>query len=194
MADESLLEGVDLDRIEAAVKEILIAVGEDPKRDWLLKTPSRVARMYAEMFRGLRENPERHLETVFDEDHHEMVILREIPFHSMCEHHLLPFSGQAHIAYIPGGKIVGLSKLARIVDAYAARPQVQERLTSQIANLLAHQVQAKGTAGVMDARHSCMTCRGVKKASSVMVTSALRGIMHSNQSTRAEALHLLQPR
>ncbi len=191
---ESFTEGVDLPRIEKAVREILIAVGEDPDRDGLLKTPNRVARMYAEMFRGLRESPERHLETVFDEDHHEMVILREIPFHSMCEHHLLPFSGEAHIAYIPGGKIVGLSKLARIVDAYAARPQVQERLTSQIADLLAGEVQAKGTAVVLEASHSCMTCRGVKKSGSIMVTSALRGIMHSNQSTRAEALHLLQPR
>ena len=182
---------IDLPRIEAAVREILIAVGEDPDREGLQKTPSRVARMYAELFRGLHEDAERHLETTFDEDHHEMVVLRDITFNSMCEHHLMPFEGNAHIAYIPGGQIVGLSKLARIVDAYAARPQVQERLTSQIADLLALKVHVKGCAVVLEAVHTCMTCRGVRKPGSVMVTSALRGIMHSNQSTRAEALQLL---
>lgn len=183
--------GVDQPRIEAAVREILLAVGEDPDREGLRKTPSRVARMYAELFRGLHEAPERHLETTFDEDHHEMVALRDITFNSMCEHHLMPFEGRAHIAYVPGGQIVGLSKLARIVDAYAARPQVQERLTSQIADLLAERVQVKGCAVVLQAVHTCMTCRGVRKPGSTMVTSALRGIMHSNQSTRAEALQLL---
>ncbi len=186
---------VDLSRIERAVREILLAVGEDPDRDGLKKTPARVARMYAEMFRGLSEDPAQHLETTFDEDHHELVALRDIPFNSMCEHHLMPFVGRAHIAYIPGGKIVGLSKLARIVDAYAARPQVQERLTTQIADLLAKKVHVQGCAVVLEAEHTCMTCRGVRKPGSMMVTSALRGSMHTNASTRAEALSLLhQPR
>ncbi|RMF80910.1 MAG: GTP cyclohydrolase I FolE [Planctomycetota bacterium] len=182
---------VDLPRIERAVREILIAVGEDPDREGLRKTPNRVARMYAELFRGLHDDAERHLEAVFDEDHHEMVALRDIAFNSMCEHHLMPFEGRAHIAYIPGGQIVGLSKLARIVDVFAARPQVQERLTSQIADLLSVKVHVKGCAVVLEAVHTCMTCRGVRKPGSVMVTSALRGIMRSNQSTRAEALQLL---
>ena len=183
--------GVDLPRIEHAVREILLAIGEDPDREGLRRTPARVARMYAELFRGLHEDPERYLETTFAEDHHEMVALRDIPFHSMCEHHLMPFEGKAHIAYIPDGRIVGLSKLARIVDAFAARPQVQERLTSQIADLLAKKVGVQGCAVVIEAVHTCMTCRGVKKPGSVMVTSALRGVMHSNPSTRAEALALL---
>lgn len=183
--------GVDIPRIERAVREILLAIGEDPEREGLKGTPNRVARMYAELFSGLHDNPERHLQVGFDEDHHEMVVLRDISFNSMCEHHLMPFEGKAHIAYVPGGKVVGLSKLARIVDAYAARPQVQERLTSQIADLLADRVQAKGCAVVLEAVHTCMTCRGVRKAGSVMVTSALRGIMHNNPSTRAEALQLL---
>ncbi|MCH8806988.1 MAG: GTP cyclohydrolase I FolE [Planctomycetes bacterium] len=183
--------GVDLPRIEAAVHEILIAIGEDPERQGLRETPGRVARMYAELFSGLHEDPERHLKTAFDEDHHEMVVLRDISFNSMCEHHLMPFEGKAHIAYIPGGRVVGLSKLARIVDTYSHRPQVQERLTSQIADLLAKRVQAKGCAVVLEAVHTCMTCRGVKKPGSVMVTSALRGVMHTNQATRAEALALL---
>lgn len=182
---------MDIPRIERAVREILLAIGEDPEREGLKGTPNRVARMYAELFSGLHDNPERHLQVGFDEDHHEMVVLRDISFNSMCEHHLMPFEGKAHIAYVPGGKVVGLSKLARIVDAYAARPQVQERLTSQIADLLADRVQAKGCAVVLEAVHTCMTCRGVRKAGSVMVTSALRGIMHNNPSTRAEALQLL---
>lgn len=182
---------VDLPRIERAVREILLAIGEDPQRDGLRDTPARVARMYAEMFSGLREDPQQHLETTFDEDHHEMVILRDIPFNSMCEHHLMPFEGRAHIAYIPGGQIVGLSKLARIVDCFARRPQVQERLTSQVADLLAHRVHVKGCAVVMQAVHTCMTCRGVKKPGSVMITSALRGLMQTSQPTRSEAMALL---
>ena len=149
--------------------------------------------MYAELFSGLHEDPERHLEVSFNEDHHEMVVLRDISFHSMCEHHLMPFEGKAHIAYIPEGKIVGLSKLARIVDGYSRRPQVQERLTSQIADLLSKKVGVQGCAVVLEAVHTCMTCRGVKKAGSVMVTSAIRGTMQ-NQSTRAEALQLLYRR
>lgn len=185
---------VDEPRIERAVREILIAIGEDPNRDGIRETPSRVARMYGELFAGLHDDPERHLETTFDENHHEMVVLRDVSFNSMCEHHLMPFEGKAHIAYIPGGKIIGLSKLARIVDAYALRPQVQERLTSQIADLLAQKVQVKGCAVVLEAVHTCMTCRGVKKPGSVMVTSALRGVMHTNQGTRSEALQLLYRR
>ncbi|MCA9243198.1 MAG: GTP cyclohydrolase I FolE [Phycisphaerales bacterium] len=182
---------MDIPRIERAVREILLAIGEDPDRDGLQKTPNRVARMYTELFHGLHEDPDRHLETVFDENHHELVVLRDIPFNSMCEHHLMPFEGKAHLAYIPGGKIVGLSKLARIVDGYAARPQVQERLTTQIADLLAEKVHAQGAAVVIEAVHTCMTCRGVRKPGSVMVTSALRGVMHSNESTRSEAMRLL---
>lgn len=182
---------IDEARIEQAVREILLAIGEDPDRDGLKKTPRRYARMCVELFGGLHEEPERFLETTFDEDHHEMVVLRDISFNSMCEHHLMPFEGKAHIAYIPGGKIVGLSKLARIVDSYSRRPQVQERLTSQIADLLANRVSVQGCAVVLEAVHTCMTCRGVKKPGSVMVTSALRGIMHTCEGTRAEALKLL---
>lgn len=182
---------IDVPRIERAVREILLAIGEDPEREGLKRTPLRVARMYAELFAGLHDNPEQYLETTFDENHHELVVLRDIAFNSMCEHHLMPFEGKAHIAYIPGGKIIGLSKLARIVDAFALRPQVQERLTSQVADLLHERVSVKGCAVVLEAVHTCMTCRGVKKAGSVMVTSALRGIMHTNQATRSEALSLL---
>jgi GTP cyclohydrolase I len=185
---------VDIPRIERAVREILLAIGEDPGRDGLKKTPNRVAKMYAELFSGLHENPDRHLAVSFNEDHHEMVVLRDIAFNSMCEHHLMPFEGKAHIAYIPEGKIVGLSKLARIVDGYSRRPQVQERLTSQIADVLANKVAVQGCAVVLEAVHTCMTCRGVKKPGSVMVTSAIRGTLHTNQSTRAEALQLLYRR
>jgi len=192
MSDENRANGkIDIPRIERAVREILIAIGEDPERDGIRQTPRRVARMYAELFSGLHDDPERHLETMFDEDHHEMVVLRDIPFNSMCEHHLMPFEGKAHIAYIPGGKVLGLSKLARIVDGYSHRPQVQERLTSQIADLLAQKVHVKGCAVVLEAVHTCTTCRGVKKSGSVMVTSALRGLMQTTDKTRAEALALL---
>jgi len=189
-----LTRKMDLPRIEKAVREILVAIGDDPARPGLRDTPARVARMYEELFAGLHEDPERHLETTFDENHHELVVLRDIPFNSMCEHHLMPFEGKAHIAYIPGGQIVGLSKLARIVDSYARRPQVQERLTGQVADLLAAKVHVLGCAVIIEAVHTCMTCRGVKKPGSVMVTSALRGTLHSNASTRAEALTLLRGR
>jgi GTP cyclohydrolase I len=182
---------IDIPRIERAFREILLAIGEDPDREGLRRTPGRIARMYAELFAGLRQNPEDHLQATFDEGHHEMVVLRDIPFNSMCEHHFMPFEGKAHIAYIPGGKVLGLSKLARIVDVFSHRPQVQERLTSQVADLLARRLQVKGCAVVLEAVHTCMTCRGVKKSGSVMVTSALRGIMQTSQSTRAEALSLL---
>lgn len=182
---------IDLPRIERAVLEILRAVGEDPEREGLRETPKRVARAYAELFRGLHETPDAHLKTMFDEDHHEMVVLREIPFNSMCEHHLMPFQGHAHVAYIPGGQVLGLSKLARIVDVFALRPQVQERLTSQIADVLAKRLHVKGCAVVLEAVHTCMTSRGVKKPGSIMVTSALRGLMKTNQATRNEVLSLL---
>jgi GTP cyclohydrolase IA len=182
---------IDVHRIERAFREILSAIGENPERDGLRDTPARVARMYGELFAGLHEDPEEHLQAMFDEDHHEMVALRDIPFNSMCEHHFMPFEGKAHIAYIPGGKVLGLSKLARIVDVYSHRPQVQERLTSQVADLLAQRLQVRGCAVVIEAVHTCMTCRGVKKPGSVMVTSALRGLMQTSQSTRAEALGLL---
>jgi len=183
---------VDLKRIAAAGREILIAIGEDPNREGLRETPNRVARMYAEMTSGLRVDPAEHLKTFFSEAYDEMVILRDVPFFSMCEHHLLPFEGKAHIAYLPNGKVVGVSKLARVVDAFAQRPQVQERLTTQIADTLMQQLGAKGVVVVMEAVHSCMTCRGVKKPGSVMVTSALRGECCTNGSTRAEVMSLLR--
>jgi len=183
---------INVPRIERAFREILLAIGEDPDREGLRETPARIARMYAEMFSGLSEDPEEHLQSLFDEDHHELVALRDIPFNSMCEHHFMPFEGKAHIAYIPGGKVIGLSKLARILDVYARRPQVQERLTSQVADLLAKRVHVRGCAVIVEAVHTCMTCRGVKKPGSVMVTSALRGLMQTSQSTRAEALALLR--
>lgn len=182
---------VDLPRIAAAVREILLAIGEDPDREGLKKTPMRVAKMYAEMFCGLHEDPAAHLRTFFTEKYDEMVVLRDVPFHSICEHHLMPFEGKAHIAYLPNGRIIGLSKLARVVDAFAHRPQVQERLTTQIADLLVEELQAKGVAVVMEAVHTCMTCRGVKKPGSVMVTSAVRGECCTNASTRAEIMALL---
>jgi GTP cyclohydrolase I len=187
-------QGIDVPRIERAVREIILAIGEDADREGLRDTPRRVAHMYAELFAGLYQDPERHLETMFGEDHHEMVALRDIPFNSMCEHHLMPFEGRAHIAYIPGGKVLGLSKLARIVDCYAHRPQMQERLTSQIADLLAQKVHVRGCAVVLEAVHTCTTCRGVRKSGSVMVTSALRGLMQTVDRTRAEALALLHQR
>lgn len=194
MSESDAAFEMDLPRIERAVREILVAIGDDPDRDGLRDTPRRVARMYAELFAGLHETPDPHLGAMFDEDHHEMVVLRDIPFNSMCEHHLMPFEGKAHVAYIPGGKVLGLSKLARIVDVFARRPQVQERLTSQVADVLAHRLGVRGCAVVIEAVHTCMTCRGVKKPGSVMVTSALRGLMHTNQATRNEVLALLHNR
>jgi GTP cyclohydrolase I len=182
---------VDVNRIAAAVREILLAIGENPDREGLKRTPMRVARMYAEVFEGMHANPAEHLRTFFEERYDEMVVLRDVPFQSMCEHHLLPFEGKAHIAYLPDGKVVGLSKLARVVDAFAHRPQVQERLTTQIADILMGELKAKGAAVVMEAVHTCMTCRGVRKPGSVMVTSAVRGICNTNPSTRAEVMALL---
>ena len=183
---------VDLERISAAVVEILEAIGEDPQRDGLLRTPERVAKMYEEVFAGLQEDPEHHLEVQFEAEHDEMVMVRDIAFYSMCEHHLLPFVGKAHVAYVPGetGKITGLSKLARLVEAYARRPQVQERLTSQVADKLMEVLDPRGALVVIEAEHHCMSMRGVQKPGSLTITSAVRGIFLSD-ATRAEALQLI---
>lgn len=184
---------VDQARIQRAVREILEAVGEDPERDGLVQTPARVARMYAEIFAGLREVPEHHLQTTFEVDHDEMVMVRDIPMYSCCEHHLLPWIGKAHIAYIPNddGRVTGLSKLARLVDAYARRPQVQERLTSQVADTLDSSLNPKGVMVVIEAEHLCMSMRGVRKPGSTTVTSAVRGLFRTNESTRQEAMRFV---
>lgn len=182
---------VDVPRIERAVREILIAVGEDPDREGLLRTPNRVARAYGELMAGLYEDPKSHLKTVFHESYDEVVLLRDIEFHSLCEHHLLPFTGRAHVAYLPDGRVVGLSKLARLVEGFARRPQVQERLTTQIADAIMEELNPIGSACVIEAVHTCMTIRGAKKHGSVMVTSALRGIFKENPSSRAEILALM---
>ncbi len=183
--------GVDHARIVAAVREILIGIGEDPDREGLRGTPDRVARMYEELFAGMRVDPRSLFDAVFSEKYEEMVVLRDVSFNSMCEHHLMPFEGKAHIAYLPKGKVLGLSKLARVVDVYALRPQVQERLTTQIADILMSELDALGVAVVLEAVHTCMTCRGVKKPGSVMVTSAIRGACATRAATRAEAMSLL---
>jgi GTP cyclohydrolase I len=182
---------VDIPRIEKAVREILLAVGEDPDREGLLKTPNRVARAYGELLAGLQDDPKRHLKTVFTENYDEVVLLRDIEFHSLCEHHLLPFTGFAHVAYLPAGKVVGLSKLARLVEGYARRPQVQERLTGQIADALMEALNPAGAACVIEATHTCMTIRGARKHGSIMVTSALRGVFKDNPSSRSEMLSLI---
>jgi GTP cyclohydrolase I len=189
--NEARPDGVDLKRIEAAVREILVSVGEDPDRDGLLETPSRVARMYAEMFAGLRYDPGRHLAKVFAEQYDEIVLVRDISFCSMCEHHLLPFTGVAHIAYLPSGAVVGLSKLGRLVDEVARRPQVQERMTQTIADLMEERLQARGVAVVLEASHSCMTIRGIKKPGSMCLTSAMRGSFRDDEKSRAEVMHLI---
>lgn len=182
---------MDKQRIEAAVREILIAIGEDPDREGLVETPSRVARMYEEIFGGLEDDPTRHLK-LFDESSEEMVVVRDIPLYSMCEHHLIPFLGKAHIAYIPSDdRVIGLSKLARIVDCFARRPQLQERLTSQVADFLYENLQPMGVAVVIEAEHLCMTMRGARASGAKTMTSALRGTMRSNAKTRAEAMSLL---
>ncbi|MCE9544363.1 MAG: GTP cyclohydrolase I FolE [Planctomycetia bacterium] len=183
--------GVDLPRIERAVREILTAVGEDPDREGLLQTPARVARMYAELFSGLRQDPRIHLQRCFMEKYDEVVLVRDISFESMCEHHLLPFMGRAHIGYLPDGRVVGLSKLARVVEIVARRPQVQERMTETIANLLEVELDAKGVAVVVEATHTCMTVRGVRKPGSMCVTSAMKGVFRSNLSSRAEVMSLI---
>lgn len=182
---------VDQARIARAVREILLAIGENPDREGLRDTPNRVARMYAELFSGLHEDPSVQLQKFFNESYDEIVLVRDITFCSMCEHHLLPFMGKAHIAYLPNGRVIGLSKLARVVDAVARRPQVQERMTETIADLLVKHLEAKGVAVVIEAIHTCMTIRGVKKPESLCVTSAMRGVFRQNLSSRAEVLSLI---
>lgn len=182
---------VDLKRIEDAVRVILDAVGEDANREGLLETPARVARMYAEMFAGLKVDPGRHLAKVFTEDYDEIVLVRDISFCSMCEHHLLPFTGHAHIAYLPSGKVVGLSKLARVVEEVARRPQVQERMTQTIADLIETRLSARGVAVVIESTHSCMTMRGVRKPGSMCLTSAMRGVFREDPKSRAEVIGLI---
>ena len=182
---------VDLPRVEAAVREILAAVGEDPKREGLRETPGRVARMYAEMFAGLHTDPKPYLQKFFTEQYDEVVLVSDITFHSVCEHHLLPFMGKAHIGYLPDGKVIGLSKLARVVDVVSSRPQVQERMTETIANLLETELAAKGVAVVVEASHTCMTIRGVRKPGSLCVTSAMKGVFRSDVSSRSEVMQLI---
>ena len=182
---------MDLPRIEKAVREILIGIGEDPDRDGLLETPARVARMYAEMFRGLTQDPHMHTGKFFEEKYDEVVLVRDISFCSMCEHHLLPFVGKAHIGYMPNGKVIGLSKLARVLEVVARRPQVQERLTETVADLLLEALDAKGIAVIIEADHSCMTIRGVRKTGSLTITSDMRGIFRSNLSSRSEIMQLI---
>jgi len=181
---------IDKPRVEQAVREILEAIGEDPDRDGLRFTPRRIADMYEEIFAGLHDDPSRHLVTTFEAEHDEMVMVRDIPLVSHCEHHLVPFAGRAHVAYIPGddGRITGLSKLARLVDGFARRPQVQERLTTQIADALMRALDPLGVFVVIEAEHLCMTMRGVKKPGSLTITSAVRGIFKDNPATRAEAM------
>jgi GTP cyclohydrolase I len=189
--NNAAMPGVDLPRIEKAVREILAAVGEDPDREGLLETPARVARMYAELLAGLREDPRQHLKKFFHEKYDEIVLVRDIGFNSLCEHHLLPFIGHAHIGYLPNGRVIGLSKLARVVEVVARRPQVQERMTETIADLLVEELDAKGVAVVIEASHSCMTVRGVRKPGSVCVTSAMKGIFRANLSSRSEVMTLI---
>jgi GTP cyclohydrolase I len=182
---------VDQERIREAVREILAAIGEDPDREGLRDTPLRVARMYAELFSGLRKDPREPLQKTFTQKYDEMVLVKDIGFESMCEHHLLPFIGKAHVAYLPKGKIVGLSKLARVVEVVARRPQVQERMTEEIADLLMHELEAKGVGVILEATHTCMTIRGIRKADSICTTSAMRGAFKANQSTRSEFMALV---
>ncbi|MFN3600669.1 MAG: GTP cyclohydrolase I FolE [Dietzia sp.] len=184
----------DAERAESAIRELLIAVGEDPEREGLRDTPARVARAYREVFAGMYTDPSEVLSKTFDEDHRELVLVRDIPIYSTCEHHLVPFHGVAHIGYIPGrsGAVTGLSKLARLVDLYAKRPQVQERLTSQVADALVSKLDPSGVLVVIECEHLCMSMRGIRKPGSVTTTSAVRGSMRTNASTRAEALGLLR--
>jgi GTP cyclohydrolase IA len=183
----------DQSRVEEAIRELLFAIGEDPDRDGLRETPSRVARAYREMFSGLYTDPDSVLNTMFDEEHDELVIVKEIPMYSTCEHHLVSFHGVAHVGYIPGkdGRVTGLSKIARMVDLYAKRPQVQERLTSQIADALVRKLEPSGVIVVVEAEHLCMAMRGVRKPGAVTTTSAVRGLFKTNAASRAEALDLI---
>jgi GTP cyclohydrolase I len=190
------LPAVDTARIARAVREILLAVGEDPERDGLRRTPERVAHMYEELFSGLRDSPDQHLAVTFDACHDEMVMVRDIEVASLCEHHLIPFIGKAHVAYIPGddGRITGLSKLARLVQSYSRRPQVQERLTTQIADEIEQTLQPRGVLVVIEAEHLCMSMRGVRTPGALTVTSAVRGLFRDNVATRAEAMHFIHSR
>jgi len=185
---------IDRARVERAVREILLAIGEDPDRDGLERTPARVADMFSEIFSGVAEDPSSHLTVRFDADHDEMVMVRDIPLYSTCEHHLVPFIGKAHVAYIPGddGRITGLSKLARLIDGFARRPQVQERLTTQIADTINQVLQPQGVLVVIEAEHLCMSMRGVRKPGTLTVTSAVRGLFKTNAATRAEAMGFIR--
>jgi len=185
---------INAERIKKAVREILLAVGEDPNREGLRGTPERVARMYGELLGGMREDPEKHVRSIFTEQYDEIVLLRDIPFYSICEHHIMPFIGSAHVAYLPTGAVLGVSKLARIVECFARRLQTQERLTFQIADFIMERLKPRGAAVVMEASHSCMTIRGIKKPGSVMVTSALRGIFRRDPKSRSEVLSLMHGR
>ena len=190
---ESGRSGIDEARAAAAIRELLIAVGEDPDRPGLVDTPARVARAYAETFAGLRQDPAEILSTTFDEHHDELVLVKDIPMYSTCEHHLVPFHGRAHIGYIPGedGRVTGLSKLARLVEVYARRPQVQERMTGQIADAMADVLKPRGVLVVIEAEHLCMAMRGIRKPGATTVTSAVRGIFRDNAATRGEAMSLV---
>jgi GTP cyclohydrolase I len=190
-ASADALAHVDLPRIQQAVREILSAVGENPDREGLLETPARVARMYAELFSGLHDEPRDHLRKFFTEKYDELVLVRDISFNSMCEHHLLPFMGVAHVGYIPNGRVIGLSKLARVVEVVSKRPQVQERMTEEIANLLIEELDVKGVAVVVEATHTCMTIRGIRKPGSLCVTSAMKGQFRANLSSRSEVMTLI---
>ena len=187
---------IDQGRVEKAIREILEAIGEDPDRDGIQRTPERVASMYAELFSGLQQDPGDVLNVTFEAGHDEMVLERDIPFHSICEHHLIPFIGRAHVAYIPNddGRITGLSKLARLVEGYARRPQVQERLTTQVAETLERVLEPKGVLVVIEAEHLCMSMRGVRKPGAVTVTSAVRGLFRDCEATRAEAMAFIHGR
>jgi GTP cyclohydrolase I len=190
-ASPAALARVDLPRIQRAVREILAAVGENPDREGLLETPARVARMYAELFSGLHDEPREHLKKFFSEKYDELVLVRDISFNSMCEHHLLPFMGVAHVGYIPNGRVIGLSKLARVVEVVSKRPQVQERMTEEIAKLLIEELDVKGVAVVVEATHTCMTIRGIRKPGSLCVTSAMKGQFRANLSSRSEVMTLI---
>ena len=194
-ADAAAVNGViNQEKIAAGVRMIIEAIGDDPDREGLKDTAKRVARMYGEFFQGLHEDPRTYLQVVFDEQHDEMVLVKDVPFHSMCEHHLLPFHGRVHAAYIPRGRVVGLSKIARVIEVFARRPQVQERMTAQIADLLTDELDAHGVGVVVEASHTCMTMRGVKKPGSLMVTSAMRGSFKTDQATRSEFMSLVVSR
>ncbi len=189
--DQEISKPVDVERIERAVGEILLAVGEDPNREGLKATPRRVANMYVELLEGMQHKPSEHLQSIFHEKYDEVVLLRDIPFFSICEHHMMPFIGTANVAYLPDGKVLGISKIARIVDCFAKRLQLQERLTAQVADFLMDNLKPKGVSVVIEASHSCMTIRGIRKPNSEMVTSALRGLFKTDPRSRAEVIGLM---